>query len=440
MKLSYYNYLLEDKHRAILYNCCTDQVLDMLPELSAIYLQHQSNPAEIAKIHPDFYAYLCDNQFIVAKDFDEQQYAKYRWKREEEEPRNFAITINPTMECNMQCWYCYEDHSQTTRMTEDTRKAIVKLVESVVQSDHYDSISLAFFGGEPLLYFRQTVQPLIEAVGELCRRYDKRLHVQFTTNAFLLSGTMLQFLKGYNVSFQITLDGNERIHNLVRHTKLGEKTYAQIVANIKQALEAGFTVNVRLNYIAKHLPSFIDVLADFQNLPDEQKLLVNFDFQRVWQDKTGDAQTIKQDLETLEAEFRKHQLYVTPHTAIHQALCYADRRNSIVINYDGRLYKCTARDFTEQNSEGTLQADGTMLWNEKYHKRMELRTGNSTCQACNIYPLCHGSCSQQKIENPTATGCMFGYTPADKRQVVIDRIRAIYAHNAMLNKRAIAEQ
>ncbi len=46
--------------------------------------------------------------------------------------------------------------------------------------------------------------------------------------------------------------------------------------------------------------------------------------------------------------------------------CYADKINQMTVNYDGGVYKCTARDFNEKNRLGQLCDDGTVLW-DKMH-------------------------------------------------------------------------
>ncbi|WOC53178.1 hypothetical protein BPO_p0095 (plasmid) [Bergeyella porcorum] len=41
--------------------------------------------------------------------------------------------------------------------------------------------------------------------------------------------------------------------------------------------------------------------------------------------------------------------------------CYANKINHSTINYDGIVYKCTARDFNLKNHEGRLSSDGNII-------------------------------------------------------------------------------
>ncbi|HOH74428.1 MAG TPA: hypothetical protein PKW38_01450, partial [Paludibacteraceae bacterium] len=44
--------------------------------------------------------------------------------------------------------------------------------------------------------------------------------------------------------------------------------------------------------------------------------------------------------------------------------CYGDKKNQATINFNGDVYKCTARDFKPENREGVLMDDGTIEWND----------------------------------------------------------------------------
>ncbi len=79
--------------------------------------------------------------------------------------------------------------------------------------------------------------------------------------------------------------------------------------------------------------------------------------------------------------------------------CYADLYNQAVINYDGNVYKCTARDFDEKNSCGKLSFSGQIYWDvEVVKKRLGLELPEY-CRKCVLLPSCNGICSQNLLEN-----------------------------------------
>lgn len=70
-----------------------------------------------------------------------------------------------------------------------------------------------------------------------------------------------------------------------------------------------------------------------------------------------------------------------------------------VINFNGDVFKCTARDFANHKPDGVIEKDGNIKWNNIYYKRMSNTTiENEKCLTCNFLPACWGPCSQKVIE------------------------------------------
>lgn len=425
MRQSKYNCILQDNTGMVIYNAATDQLVALTPQLANIFNEGKAAPEKIKAQHAELYDHLLQKGIFVRDDADETE--AYIRKREEYERSSgeYTITINPTLACNMSCWYCYESHKNMPAMSADVKQSVLLLIDKLLADNKLKKLNLSFFGGEPLLYFDKVVVDIINHAKMQCKAFDAKLSIHFTTNAYLLTDNVLKHLEGLDVSFQITLDGGKQVHDSVRKTKGGEPTYARIVEHIHQTLSRGFSVGVRFNYTAKSIPSFIDVVKDFSHLPQEQKQLVNFTFQRVWQDNEGDASQVEQQVEHIERAFEQAGLFVNNAKSYIVPYCYADGVNTAVVNYNGDLFKCTARDFAPKSKEGTLAADGTLRWNERLRKRMSIRHGSDTCLQCRIYPICHGGCSQMKLEAPDGiSSCPKGYDD-DKIKKIMEG-RALY--------------
>lgn len=425
MKQSKYNCILQDNTGMVIYNAATDQLVALTPQLANIFNESKAAPEKIKAQHAELYDHLLQKGIFVCDDADETE--AYIRKREEYERSSgeYTITINPTLACNMSCWYCYESHKNMPAMSADVKQSVLLLIDKLLADNKLKKLNLSFFGGEPLLYFDKVVVDIINHAKMQCKAFDAKLSIHFTTNAYLLTDNVLKHLEGLDVSFQITIDGGKQVHDSVRKTKGGEPTYARIVEHIHQTLSRGFSVGVRFNYTAKSIPSFIDVVKDFSHLQQEQKPLVNFTFQRVWQDNEGDASQVEQQVEHIERAFEQAGLFVNNAKSYIVPYCYADGVNTAVVNYNGDLFKCTARDFAPKSKEGTLAADGTLRWNERLRKRMSIRHGSDTCLQCRIYPICHGGCSQMKLEAPDGiSSCPKGYDD-DKIQEIMEG-RALY--------------
>lgn len=113
-----------------------------------------------------------------------------------------------------------------------------------------------------------------------------------------------------------------------------------------------------------------------------------------------------------------------PHSIVNT--CYADKKNQVVVNYDGSIFKCTARDFTDQNSEEKLMDNGNIQWKENHYDRKKMSVFNyQACLECPIMPLCNAGCSQKKLEH-SSTYCIYEHDLVKKsefaKKVVLERL------------------
>lgn len=289
MKQSFYNHIEDDGTNYALYNCRTDELVLMNPDLKRLWTAHAATDVDALRtIHPTFYAYLCEKGFLVDDALDEVQDYVDQLARSDRSGATFSIYVNPTLDCNMRCWYCYEKHRPGTAMSDEVRQRVERLMERKVAGAELRQLALFFFGGEPLMEFDTVVWPLLCAAVRLCEAHGKALAVHFTSNAYFLTPERIARLASlrltYPVSWQITLDGGRAVHNHVRHTAAREATYDTIVRNIHALLQAGMSVLVRLNYQYANLLSFLDVIDDFKDVDEKLKPLLSFQFQQVWQD------------------------------------------------------------------------------------------------------------------------------------------------------------
>jgi uncharacterized protein len=111
--------------------------------------------------------------------------------------------------------------------------------------------------------------------------------------------------------------------------------------------------------------------------------------------------------------------------------CYADRSNHATINYNGEVFKCTARDFTSASKEGDLDEDGNIIWNERYTDRMTSKLKNKPCLECAILPICGGGCSQKAMESANEDYCVHFFDENRKKNIIRDRFRTIVEENLL---------
>lgn len=417
-------YTIDDIH--VFYSMATDSIVTVSAEIFNIIAHHTNDLREIGRIHPDLFDRLRQAKILIKTEVvDEATEIIKNWKNHDANPEHLKITIIPTLQCNLRCWYCYENHDTTLKISKDTIQAIKLYIEHAAQRESIKKIIVDFFGGEPLLCFDTCVKPIVLFAEQICNKYSKSLGIAFTTNGVLLTTDKCDFLAGINAttSFQITLDGDEKEHNGVRFLKGGMGTYNTIINNILYSISKKHQVTIRFNYTHKNHSSYKQTIEELLNKfgDNVDKSLIDFSFHKVWQEK--DSTDIESSMSSHRHSVAEEGYdYNIPINSGSLSRCYADNPNDVVINHDGLVYKCTARDFTPEQAEGVLKPDGTIKWNNRHLLRREIMYGTEHCQKCNIFPICHGGCSQNRLEHShDSDNCFYNYTEEQKEFLVRNR-------------------
>ena len=425
MKLSRYNVFVKYENDYLGYNTFSNNYIVLDPFLHDLLMAAKAEPSvdELEKYHPQLYQGLISNGFIIDDNMDELASAMAISKKHDLDESSYHLIINPTMNCNFKCWYCYESHIKSSKISLDTRKKIEHAIEQKLKNDKIKSFYLSWFGGEPLLFFNQLIKPISEYTANLAAQYGVKLTSAYTTNGFLIKKEMIPLFKKYNtISFQITLDGHREQHNAIRFVNKDRGSYDEIINNIKLLCRHQLKVVLRINYTNFNIGNIEKIINDLADLSDSERSFLSVSFHKVWQ-----SQPVSIDL-----LFNKFSLFMQAGFHIRTEFnyrnalkesCYADKKNQATINYNGEVFKCTARDFKSENKEGIITPEGGVSWNAIRDKRINAKFKNSPCLNCKILPICNGGCSQLAIENEDNAYCIYDGDETKKEEVVLNMFR-----------------
>ena len=114
-------------------------------------------------------------------------------------------------------------------MDKQTLENVKKHMQKSIEEKYLKGFNLGFFGGEPLLYYKDIVYPLLSYLSSICKKHELNYSVGFTSNGYLLTDKIIKELKDFKVSsFQITLDGDKESHNKVRYPFIGYARLSEI--------------------------------------------------------------------------------------------------------------------------------------------------------------------------------------------------------------------
>ena len=195
-------------------------------------------------------------------DYNEKEYIKSKFILDYENKNNTVkITISPTLACNFNCPYCFEDHSDKNTMTLEMQDKVINFIKNILIFSNKKHLRIFWFGGEPL--YNQ------KAINSICNILNEN-NIDFTskmaTNGFLFSNCNID--KACNVwhlkHVQITIDGTETEYNRIKNYKCSNSInpFKKVLKNIDLLTSKGIQVVIRLNIELKNVVDQINLVND----------------------------------------------------------------------------------------------------------------------------------------------------------------------------------
>ena len=286
--------------------------------------------------------------------------------------RNLNLIILPTEQCNFRCVYCYEDFLNAKKMD----KTIVEGIENLIIARNgrgLDSISLAWFGGEPLMAYDNILQ-IMSCVNNVCNSTRTAISSNMTTNGYLLSLDVLSTLTKAGVTeYQISLDGDQEYHDGMRKRADGKGTFDRIWGNLIEAHKSDlqFKTTIRMHANMENAESIESLLrrAHIEVGSDERFSVFIRPLSRLGGGNDSELPVLdKAREERLASESTVAKLKSTTselglklsQSNLSGYVCYASKLDALMIRRDGRIGKCTVALYDGKNTIGKLLNDGSV--------------------------------------------------------------------------------
>ena len=315
-----------------------------------------------------------------------------------------GLTICPTMGCNFDCPYCFENH-KAGKMTQKTQDDVVALAERMLDVSQKKAMSVTWFGGEPLLA-SDVIEALSERLMALCEEKGAEYSAGIITNGYLLTQENADLLARYKVkSAQITLDGVGEAHDKTRHLAGGGATFTRITDNLRQG-KLDFQVSVRHNVHTENigeieaLKAFVETLAaESGNEIIYYPAIVNGNDAS---DERGRGVGLLCTSDASEISVRCDAKQFSPG---HGHYCLAHRLMSLGIDEKGNLQKCWEAVDKAEHSFGTAErwdpanpiATADRPDNLTCYLNTALPNFDEECADCVWLPACAGGCPNKRL-------------------------------------------
>lgn len=395
IKLSKYNLLINrNETENILFNTFTNGLAIINETEKELELKiHRYNNENISREESEEIESMISNGFVIDSDLDEDKILKLLENKKKYGCKGLGITILPTMNCNMECFYCFEEKYRTA-MTKEVADNLIRFVKQDLINNKYDSLSVNWFGGEPLLEV-DMIKYISNQLIEFCEANKITYNSDIVTNGTLLNDVIMEELANECKldHAQITLDGIGEINNRRRKLKNNKESYDLIVNNIDK-LRKFMKVSVRMNIDKDNLVEIENMLDLVKQKQWDKDKNVSFRLSPVI-NSNNDCSMKKSCLTTkefFEIDIEKcSKLNDIERYPKYRALsCGATGMSCYAIDPDGFIYKCL-----QQPNKNHYNAIGNVASRIEYNTEMLkwiTSDHKAECIECKLFPICKGGC------------------------------------------------
>ena len=108
---------------------------------------------KLKNLHPDIFKRLKDSRYIIDDSVDEFREFRSKIQFDVSDSQLYHLVINPTLDCNLSCWYCYENRVPNSSISDAVVNGICKHIRLKFNEEPFSFLKISFFGGEPLMKF-----------------------------------------------------------------------------------------------------------------------------------------------------------------------------------------------------------------------------------------------------------------------------------------------
>jgi len=414
MKTSNYNVTVDNGTENILYNTLSRKYVVYASEKKEYMenLLNNLNKDRYELEEAEIIKKLALNGLVVDDNMDELSKIKFYENKAKFQSEIFYLVIQPTLNCNFRCVYCYEEH-RNIRMNDSSRDSLVEFVKGITKK--VKTLCIAWFGGEPMMEFER-IKELTRHFQDACKENGCDYIARMTSNAYLFSDESINMLESLAIQkLQITLDGTKETHDLKRPLANGEGTFNKVMGNLIKIIDKDVTVTLRVNVDEKNI-EYIPKLFDM--IPEDKRSKVNLNICNVFQNKE------KLDLYELykTAVDKGFRYYNTSNT---YSKCEGNLKNSFTVQPDCRITPCSICAekgfyYGKISEKGELRINNKSEY-FKFHTRTVF--DNERCIKCIDLPMCMGGCACARYKE--INFCTKEYT----HEINLNDIVKLHYHN-----------
>ncbi len=400
MHWSKYNYLFtSETHGHLLYNSFTNSFCKFNPDSYKEIIKIKNDTGNNSK-DKSLMEMLVRLRVLVDDEADDLNNLRLQTLLHRSNTAYRTVTILPTLDCNFDCEYCFEDNRASVYMDDDTEKHLIEFIKSFGE---FKKLQVVWYGGEPLLAFDRIV-----SITQKIKSLDADFSAVLITNGYLLDEKVIRQLKKLRInSIQVTVDGSEEVHNRRRPHVRQHDSYSRIIRNLDTLFNTesseNMLVKIRVNIDEQNQEDFIKAHR-FLSAKYPKAIvypgIVHIEETSTCRSKSNCTLDRNKVADLMIQHYEKYGIQLLnffPKT-FEFGLCTAASMYNYLIDPPGDLYKCWDDVGNSAMVIGNLKnlktCNSTLL--SRYLVGVD-PFDDKKCRNCFYLPVCGGGCAHQRL-------------------------------------------
>lgn len=313
------------------------------------------------------------------------------------------FTIFPTLKCNANCVFCYENIYNRETMSKDVWEQTIKFIQ--LEAVKYKKLRIYWFGGEPMVTY-PTILKVSQQLYEFCMQHGISYKASMATNLSLINDdNYSEIIEKLHIDkIEFAFDGIGGQHNATKkYNNTQFDAFNHNLNMLQKLLDKNICVLLRFN---SDKSNFDGLLALYEELCERYKAYPNF---KPYWAMIFPTDTYKDNPNIIhKSEYANYCLKLIRilqkngigmeayplHPSINN--CYGTNPNSIVIGTDGILTKCQSSPSSKSQMIGTVWSG---IQNNTNYQKWVYDNLMCECFKCQIYPICLGGCTDAFLSN-----------------------------------------
>ncbi len=358
--------------------------------------QHEERPGFVESL-------MGHSEILVCSDSNEfEDYKNELIDTRDNRARIFSLHIEPTIQCQLECGYCFENGINRGKGMSDEvfQQSLSWIGQYFDTHKEVQVLRTIFFGGEPLLR-KDIVKKAVVAYSGLAKSRNLEYMTEIITNGELLTEEVAAILSEHNWKrVQITLDGPREVHDARRNGKNNRPTFDNIWANVLMLARSNYVpgVDIRISLDqgnAGHIPRLLEFMVE-AGVQEKIRLSVGFIESSFFVQIQGVKETWQARHALKVWETARDLGFSIPDEYASGPLCVAQAKHSAVLQPDGHLQKCFCTSGQNQHAFGSILDGSTGYTRDPRYENFK-RLDDCISEKCPYIPICGGGCTYHAV-------------------------------------------